>query len=246
MCRNERSRRPAAATTSGRSRRREIGNALTAVSRALPEPLRVDGHRLPEGFAAGPFVHAHAVADCPSAVPAPRLVEVTAPPRVQIGRAILGRTAQVRHVVDLAGGVPLVCDLDGVIENTVHRRVVAPMWGDHPIAQAARGSDVDTVIVGRVFVIRAEHQLGIQPVDATAIPQHRLANGLFGPGRHRSAGMSRTRLMRWWADGRGADTHTQSSGSASNKLPSRYFPLWSYRPHRVPMITRTVPSLSPT
>src|SRR6476661_1568364 len=111
----------------GVSRGREIGYALTAVSGALPEPLRVDRHRLPEGFAAGPFVHAHAVADRPPAVPALVLVEVTAPPRVQMRRAILGRTAQVRHVVDLAGGMPLVCDLDGVIENTVHRRVVAPM-----------------------------------------------------------------------------------------------------------------------
>ena len=54
--------------------------------------------------------------------------------------------------------------------------------------------------------------------------------------------MSSTRLIRWWLDGRGAATQTHSSGSASNSVPSTYRPLGVNRPHRVPMVTCTVPS----
>src|SRR5580658_9239727 len=170
---------PGSAQTSSVTVELLIVKRNSSVLVALPEQLRRDRHGGPQRLGARPLVHADPVHDRPPPVPAFVPVQVAAPPGVQLPAAV-GGAEQVGDVVDLAGGVGVVRDVDCVVEHAVHGRLVTAVGPHHPRAQVRGGSHEDAVIVGGVIVVRAAHQLGIQAVDPAAVPQHGLPDGLGG------------------------------------------------------------------
>lgn len=115
-----------------------------------------------------PVGHGNPMRDAPLAVATLEPVdEPEAGREVQVGRVRLA--AVHRHPVRLdPRGVGIV-EVDELIADEVHRRVVLLEQWAHPFEVRVDPSGERSVLVVRVVVVAAANELEVHPVDATAV-----------------------------------------------------------------------------